>query len=497
MLCSIARHRRTRGDCRGRDRSCRSVPRVVPGVDARADRRAVGGRAPGALPQGGRGPLLVRRLPLAARLLAARLPVRHRLLHVGHADGRPLAAATAGQGSRATARAARSSTNREVPTTSGWEIGFRAARIETQHAPRSSRTSTPSGTSASGSWSSASSYFESYDFAGKLPRRHRPVPHRRPHVPPPGVGDPLRDHVPAARRSTFSSMACARPTASTPATCPSSSRAGTRRSWRPTGPCGIWWPRRSGSASPTLFDTEPEQIRDALAKAGGNASIVAHARSTTSSRCTAGAPRASPTPTSRRGSRTRRRRSARSATSSSMDEPHDFEAAAAAARDERDARPSTHARSQLSGELLNAFDELLGHQPGRQLRLVERGPQLLHRPAGLDPACGGARWPWARPSTPITYDDGLFLFYPEVIDVAAGGRPWTDLQSMVTARHEYYDHYNDIRRDAAEGRRHAARQGRGPGPHRDLRHAPPLLRGPEVRRRGATSSPASRPRRAR
>jgi pyruvate,water dikinase len=44
-----------------------------------------------------------------------------------------------------------------------------------------------------------------------------------------------------------------------------------------------------------------------------------------------------------------------------------------------------------------------------------------------------------------TYDDGLFLFYPEALDVCAGRRQWKDLQSLATARHEYYDHYNEIR----------------------------------------------------
>jgi pyruvate,water dikinase len=44
-----------------------------------------------------------------------------------------------------------------------------------------------------------------------------------------------------------------------------------------------------------------------------------------------------------------------------------------------------------------------------------------------------------------TYDDGLFLFYPEALDVAAGRKQWKDLQTLATARHEYYDHYNEVR----------------------------------------------------
>ena len=63
-----------------------------------------------------------------------------------------------------------------------------------------------------------------------------------------------------------------------------------------------------------LFDTEPEQIRGRLAKAGATRRCGSRS-STTSCRSTDGAPRASPTPTSRRGSRTPRHRSGRSATS--------------------------------------------------------------------------------------------------------------------------------------------------------------------------------------
>ena len=33
-----------------------------------------------------------------------------------------------------------------------------------------------------------------------------------------------------------------------------------------------------------------------------------------------------------------------------------------------------------------------------------------------------------------TYDDGLFLFYPEALDVAFGRQRWKDLQSLATAR---------------------------------------------------------------
>ena len=82
--------------------------------------------------------------------------------------------------------------------------------------------------------------------------------------------------------------------------------------------------------------------------------------------------------------------------------------------------------------------------------MVERGPQLLHRPAGLDPACAGPRWPCGAACDADTYDDGLFLFYPEAHGRGRGPQAWADLQPLATARHEYYDHYNEIRDDLAE-----------------------------------------------
>ena len=44
-----------------------------------------------------------------------------------------------------------------------------------------------------------------------------------------------------------------------------------------------------------------------------------------------------------------------------------------------------------------------------------------------------------------TYDDSLFLFFPELEEVCAGTKQWKDLQSIATARHEYYDHYQELR----------------------------------------------------
>ena len=45
------------------------------------------------------------------------------------------------------------------------------------------------------------------------------------------------------------------------------------------------------------------------------------------------------------------------------------------------------------------------------------------------------------------YDDALFLFFCELIDVCDGRAKWADLQSMATERHDYYDGYQDKRQE--------------------------------------------------
>jgi pyruvate,water dikinase len=191
-----------------------------------------------------------------------------------------------------------------------------------------------------------------------------------------------------------------------------------------------------------LFDTEPEQIRGALAAAGGNASIwltkfddfLKQYGWRTEGIADTNLPSWVEDPTSPLG---------QIRNFLAMDEPHDFEKAALSARDERDATIDA-ARSQLSGEVLTAFDELLAvnqvanfawWNEDHNYYIDLRASIPLRRAAlALGEACGAD-----------TYDDGLFLFYPEAIDVCQGRRAWKDLQSLATARHEYYDHYNDIR----------------------------------------------------
>jgi phosphohistidine swiveling domain-containing protein len=191
-----------------------------------------------------------------------------------------------------------------------------------------------------------------------------------------------------------------------------------------------------------LFDTEPDQIRDHLAKAGGNASVwltnfddflnVYGWR--TEGIADANIPSWIENPASPLG---------QIRNFLSMDEPHDFEKAATAARDERDAAIEA-ARSHLSGETQHAFDELLAvnqvanfawWNEDHNYYIDLRATIPLRRAAlALGASCSAD-----------TYDDALFLFFPEFLDVCAGRRPWKDLQALATARHEYYDHYNEIR----------------------------------------------------
>jgi pyruvate,water dikinase len=198
--------------------------------------------------------------------------------------------------------------------------------------------------------------------------------------------------------------------------------------------------RRLGVAD--LFATAPEQIRGRLAKEGGNASVwltrfddflKVYGWRTEGIADANLAPwiedPASPLGQIRNFL--------------AMDEPHDFERAAAAARQERDEAVES-ARTQLSGETLTAFDELLAvtqvanfawWNEDHNYCIDLRATIPLRRAAlAIGAACGAD-----------VFDDGLFLFFPEAIDVCAGRRPWHTLRSLISARREYYDHYNAIR----------------------------------------------------
>ncbi len=136
------------------------------------------------------------------------------------------------------------------------------------------------------------------------------------------------------------------------------------------------------------FEAEPDQIRDRLAKAGGNASVwltkfddflQVHGWRTEG----IADPNIPPwieNPASPLG---------QIRNFLSMDEPHDFEKASAAVHAERDEAIEV-ARSQLKRRHAGGVQRAARDQPGRQLLLVERGPQPLHRPAGVDPAPPGS-----------------------------------------------------------------------------------------------------------
>jgi phosphohistidine swiveling domain-containing protein len=126
-----------------------------------------------------------------------------------------------------------------------------------------------------------------------------------------------------------------------------------------------------------------------------------------------------------------------------MEERHDFDKSLAASHQEKDEAIEA-ARSQLKGDTLGAFNELLGicqvanfawWNEDHNYYIDLRASIPLRRGAlALGEACGAS-----------TYDDGLFLFAPEIRDIGHGKTAWKDLQTLATARHEYYDHYQSQR----------------------------------------------------
>ena len=107
-----------------------------------------------------------------------------------------------------------------------------------------------------------------------------------------------------------------------------------------------------------------------------------------------------------------------------------------AAQAERDEAVDA-ARAQLSGDGLVRFDELLAanqtanfawwnedHNYYIDLRAtipLRRGALALSEAVDAD-----------------AYDDGLFLFYREILSLCAGNMSWSQYQSLATARQEYY-----------------------------------------------------------
>ena len=126
-----------------------------------------------------------------------------------------------------------------------------------------------------------------------------------------------------------------------------------------------------------------------------------------------------------------------------MEERHDFDQSLADSHRERD-EAIENARSKLNGPALAGFNELLGictvanfawwnedHNYYIDLRSsipMRRGALAAAEAVGAD-----------------TFDDTTFLFFPELQQVCNGEVSWKDKQSIATARHEYYDHYQELR----------------------------------------------------
>ena len=125
------------------------------------------------------------------------------------------------------------------------------------------------------------------------------------------------------------------------------------------------------------------------------------------------------------------------------EERHNFDEALATSRHERDAAIDA-ARSQLSGASLDGFNELLSlctianfawwNEDHNYYIDLRASIPLREGALALGQALGANK-----------YDDGLFLFYPEVQDIAAGRETWKNLQPLATARQEYYHGYQALR----------------------------------------------------
>ena len=240
-----------------------------------------------------------------------------------------------------------------------------------------------------------------------------------PRTPSRSSGGPGRSTSRSCTRSspsTSSSTGCARPTGSTPATSPRCCRVATRRSWSATGPCGTWPTRPSASASPSCSTGSPTRSAARSSAAGGNASIwltkfddfLTEFGWRTEGIADINIPSWIEDQSSPLG---------QIRNFLGAEERHDFDAALAASHAERDEAIEV-ARSQLSGEALGGFNQLLeicsvanfawwneDHNYYIDLRSsipVRRGALALEAAVDAD-----------------RYDDGTFLFLPEFFQVLA------------------------------------------------------------------------------
>ena len=126
-------------------------------------------------------------------------------------------------------------------------------------------------------------------------------------------------------------------------------------------------------------------------------------------------------------------------------ERHDFDAGLRHAIEERD-RVVEESRSQLTGDALGAYNELLGicqvanfawwneeHNYYIDLRAsipMRTGALAIGRELGVD-----------------RVDEATFMFFDELQDVCAGSKNYADLRSMVLERADYYDGYQSKRQE--------------------------------------------------
>ncbi len=126
-----------------------------------------------------------------------------------------------------------------------------------------------------------------------------------------------------------------------------------------------------------------------------------------------------------------------------MSERHDFDKSLAASHKEKDEAVES-ARTSLSGETLGAFNELLGIcQVANFAWWNEDHNYYIDLRASIPLRRGALALSTASGAT--AYDDGLFLFAPEIRDIGQGRSTWKDLQSIATARREYYEGYQEQR----------------------------------------------------
>ncbi len=328
----------------------------------------------------------------------------------------------------------------EVPVTSPWEIGNRAARIE-KNMPRFLQNFDAIWEERKWELQLGLDYFEGYDFAGKTLGE---------------IGQYLTDARTFQRRAWEIHFEIMYPllaiylqlygVCATNGVDPGSiAKMMQGRDSKIMETDRAMWAlvaeaKRLGIAS--HFEHEPDVIRSTLTKAGGNASVwltqfddfLKGYGWRTEGIADVNIPswmenQASPLGQIRNFL--------------SMDEPHDFDKALEAAPKEREEAIDS-ARSKLGGEALGAFNQLLAiNQVANFAWWNEDHNYYIDLRASI-PLRRGALALAAAVDTTV-YDDTLFLFFPEIDDVCQGRTKWKALQSIATARHEYYDGYQELR----------------------------------------------------